>query len=139
MRLDKWLWAARFYKTRTLAADEVVKGRIQVNGQAAKPARELRVGDLVRLRQGPQCREVCILALSAYRGPAPVAQALYAETEESIAARLKAAEQHHLAAEPALGITQGRPTKRDRRDMQQAQDELQQRDWNRWSASIDDG
>lgn len=133
LRLDKWLWAARFYKTRSLAAEEIGKGRISVNGQVAKPSRELRVGDEVLLRQGPVQRTVRVLGLSAVRGPAPVAQALYAETPESIAARQLAAEQRRLAAEPALAIAQGRPTKRDRRDI-----ERNQAGWQRWSASIDD-
>lgn len=132
MRLDKWLWAARFYKTRSLAADEVGKGRVRVNGQVAKPARGLRAGDQVALRQGPVERTVQVLALSAVRGPAPVAQALYAETAESTARRQQATEARRLAAEPALAITQGRPTKRDRRDLDRTQV-----GWDRWSASLD--
>ncbi|HQQ71671.1 MAG TPA: RNA-binding S4 domain-containing protein, partial [Alicycliphilus sp.] len=80
MRLDKWLWCARFYKTRSLAVEEIGKGRVTINGQAAKPARELRVGDSVALRQGPVARTVVVRALSNFRGPAPVAQQLYAET-----------------------------------------------------------
>jgi len=129
IRLDKWLWAARFYKTRGLACDEIDKGRVSVNGQVAKPSRELRPGDLIELRQGPVTRTVHVLALSQVRGPAPVAQALYAETPESVAARLQAAEQRRLGAEPALAIEQGRPTKRDRRQLV---------DWRRWSASAAD-
>lgn len=128
MRLDKWLWAARFYKTRSLAAEEAVKGRVQVNGQAAKPAKELHLGDRVEVRQGQIGRTVLVLGLSAVRGPAPQAQALYQETAESIAAREKAAEQHRLAPEPSASISQGRPTKQDRRKLA---------DWDRWSASID--
>ena len=133
MRLDKWLWAARFYKTRALAVDEIVKGRINVNGQAAKPARDLRVGDTLLLRQGSVQRTVIVQALSAVRGPAPVAQALFEETADSILRRSQAAEAHRLAAEPALSIEQGRPTKRDRRELTRSQG-----DWQRWSASIDD-
>ncbi|MCW5611488.1 MAG: RNA-binding S4 domain-containing protein [Rubrivivax sp.] len=129
MRLDKWLWAARFYKTRALAADEIARGRVSVNGQPAKAARELRPGDRLELRQGPLLRTVLVRALSTVRGPAPVAQALYEETPESVAARLQAAEQRRLAAEPAAAIEQGRPTKRDRRQLA---------DWRRWSASVDD-
>lgn len=132
-RLDKWLWAARFYKTRTIAADEIGKGRIRVNGQVAKASRDLRLGDSVELRQGPVQRTVQVLGLSAVRGPAPAAQALYAETEESIATRQKAAEARRLAAEPALAIEQGRPTKRDRREIEKGRTQ-----WQRWSASIDD-
>ena len=79
MRLDKWLWCARFYKTRSLATEEIAKGRVTVNGQAAKPARDLRCGDTVALRQGPVARTVLVRALSGARGPAPVAQLLYEE------------------------------------------------------------
>ena len=86
VRLDKWLWAARFYKTRGLAADEIGKGRVAVNGQPAKPARELHIGDS-DLRQGTVPRTVLVLGLSDVRGPAPVAQALYEETAESVAQR----------------------------------------------------
>ena len=129
LRLDKWLWAARFYKTRALATDEIDKGRLRVNGQPAKPARELKVGDRVELRQGVVLRTVVVRGLSAARGPAPVAQALYEETPESLAAREAAAERRRLAPEPASAIEQGRPTKRDRRQLA---------DWNRWSARLDD-
>ena len=130
LRLDKWLWAARLYKTRSLAADEVDKGRVTVNGLAAKPARELRPGDRLEIRQGPVQRVLVVLALSAVRGPAPVAQALYEETPESLAAREAAAAQRRLGVEPADSQEHGRPTKRDRRRLA---------DWQRWSASIDDG
>lgn len=133
MRLDKWLWAARFYKTRALAVDDIGKGRISVNGQVAKPSRELRLADTVLIRQGPVQRTVVVQRLSAMRGPAPVAQGLYAETPESIAERSRAAEARRLAAEPALAIEQGRPTKRDRRELERTQ-----QGWQRWSASIDD-
>ena len=129
LRLDKWLWAARFYKTRALAADEVDKGRVRVNGQPAKPARELKAGDLVEMRQDQVWRCVVVVALSAVRGPAPLAQGLYAETAESLANRAKAAETRRLAAEPAQAIAQGRPTKREGREL---------RSWQRWSASLDD-
>ncbi len=129
MRLDKWLWAARFYKTRGLATDEVGKGRVQVNGQSAKPSRELKPGDLLELRQGDVLRTVEVKAISHVRGPAPVAQALYVETPDSVTRREKAAEQRRVAAEPAQTIEQGRPTKRDRRKLA---------DWNRWSASADE-
>ncbi len=133
MRLDKWLWAARFYKTRSLATDEIGKGRINVNAQPAKPSRDLRVGDTVLLRQGPVQRTVVVKGLSAVRGPAPQAQALYEETADSLAQRNQAAEARRLAAEPALTIEQGRPTKRDRRDLERSQ-----HDWQRWSASVDE-
>jgi ribosome-associated heat shock protein Hsp15 len=129
LRLDKWLWAARFFKTRALAVEAINRGRVHVNGQDAKPARELKAGDRIELRQGFVQRTVEVLALSAARGPATAAQALYAETPDSVAAREKAAEQRRLAAEPAHSIEQGRPTKRDRRQLA---------DWNRWSASLED-
>ena len=135
MRLDKWLWAARFYKTRALAVQEIERGRVQVAGSDVKPARELKAGDVVTLRQGPVRREVVVRALSAQRGPAPVAQQLYAETPESLAAREQAAAARRLAPEPAHAIAQGRPTKRDRR----AIDQQRRGDWGeRWSASLDD-
>ena len=132
MRLDKWLWAARIYKTRGLAVEFIDKGRVQVNGQPVKRSRELRVGDRVALRQGERAeiaRELQVLALSELRGPAAVAQLLYAETPESIAARESAARSRPYLADPVLAIEQGRPTKRDRRELV---------DWQRWSASVDD-
>ena len=133
LRIDKWLWCARFYKTRSLAAEEITKGRVTVNGLAAKASREVRPGDTVVLRQGPVQRVVVVRALSGMRGPAPVAQQLYEETAESIALREKAQELRRLAPEPATALHEGRPTKRDRRDIDRA------RDWgSRWSASIDD-
>ena len=128
VRLDKWLWAARFYKTRSLATQEIDKGRVQVNGQVAKPARELRTGDLIEIRQGPVLRAIQVRGLSNVRGPAPVAQALYEETPESVARREEAVRQRRDTPEPALAIEQGRPTKRDRRQLA---------DWNRWSATAD--
>ena len=130
LRIDKWLWAARFFKTRSLATEEVIKGRVQLNGQEVKAAREVKIGDTVRLRQGPSHRIVIIRGLSGVRGPAPIAQALYEETPESIAAREEAAQQRRFGVEPAHTLPQGRPTKRDRRDL---------KGWNdRWSASVDD-
>jgi ribosome-associated heat shock protein Hsp15 len=132
MRLDKWLWAARFYKTRALAVEAIDKGRVQVNAQAAKRSRELHAGDRVALRQGERgeiAREVQVLGLSEHRGPAPVAQQLYAETAASIAAREAAAKARAYQTEPAHAIEQGRPTKRDRRELVE---------WQRWSASSDE-
>lgn len=130
LRIDKWLWAARFYKTRSLACEEIGKGRVLVNEQVAKPSREVRAGDLVALRQGPVTRTVQVKGVSHQRGPAPVAQQLYEETEASRLAREQAAEQRRLAAEPALSIEHGRPTKRDRRRMENTWDA-------RWSASVE--
>lgn len=134
-RIDKWLWAARFYKTRALAVDEIGRGRVQVAGANVKPARELKAGDVVTLRQGHATRTVVVKALSPMRGPAPVAQQLYEETAASIAAREQAAAARRLAPEPAHAIAQGRPTKRDRR----ALDGQRRTDWgDRWSASLDE-
>jgi ribosome-associated heat shock protein Hsp15 len=130
LRIDKWLWAARFYKTRSLACDEVTKHRVQINGQDVKPACEVKVGDTLTVRQGNITKTVQVKGISAARGPAPVAQQLYEETPESIALRAKLAEQNRMAAEPAHSIEHGRPTKRDRRQIEHA--------WNeRWSASTD--
>jgi len=132
-RLDKWLWAARFYKTRGLACEDIQKNRVDVNGQTAKPARELKVGDSITLRQGPLTRDLQVLALMPMRGPAPVAQTMYQETAESVQRHLAQREARRLAPEPAHSIAQGRPTKRERRHLDQAQ-----APWNdRWSASVD--
>ncbi len=137
LRIDKWLWAARFYKTRSLASEEIDKGRVQVNGMAVKPAREVKAGDLVQLRVGAITRSVLIQGISDKRGPATVAALLFAETPESVASRIAAAEQRRLAPEPALSIVHGRPTKRERRVTDKARNE-QAHDWdNRWSASVD--
>ena len=129
LRLDKWLWAARFTKTRALAVEQIDKGRVQVNGQAAKASRDLRVGDLLDLRLGDTLRTVKVLGLSAQRGPAPMAQALYEETAESLARAEAARLARRQGVEPAHSLTEGRPTKRNRRELA---------DWQRWSASIDD-
>ena len=133
MRIDKWLWAARFYKTRSLAADDLDKGRVQINGIAAKPARDVKAGDTLNLRQGTVLRVVLVKALSMQRGPAPVAQQLYEETVDSVLRREQATEQRRLASEPAADL-HGRPTKRERRDLDRKSDH----GWNeRWSASHD--
>ncbi|QFY76635.1 RNA-binding S4 domain-containing protein [Alcaligenes faecalis] len=118
LRLDKWLWAARFYKTRSLASEEITKGRVLLNQQNTKPAREVSIGDVITLRKETPAMEVHVTALSGVRGPAPVARQLYQETEESSARRAQAAEQRRLAPEPALDFDAGRPTKKDRRQMQ---------------------
>ena len=135
-RIDKWLWAARFYKTRALAVEEIERGRVQLGGQGVKPARELKAGDTVTVRQGLITREVVVKALSAQRGPAPVAQQLYEETPASVVAREQAAAARRLASEPAHAIAQGRPTKRDRRALD---GQRQGADWDRrWSATLDE-
>jgi ribosome-associated heat shock protein Hsp15 len=134
MRIDKWLWAARFYKTRGLAAEEIGKGRIDVNGVQAKPAREVKPGDTVAMRRDGLTRTVTVKGLSSLRGPAPVAQQLYEETADSLRERAEAQEQRRFAREPSASIEHGRPTKRGRRELEQAQ-----RGWgDRWSASVDD-
>ncbi len=139
IRLDKWLWAARFYKTRSLAADEIDKGRVKVNGQVAKASREPRVGDEIELRAGFDHRTVLVKALSAVRGPAPQAALLYEETAASLMARADAAEQRRIAPEPAQSLVLGRPTKRDRRQLQGLRARETVPGWNdRWSASIDE-
>ncbi len=133
-RIDKWLWAARFYKTRSLASEDLDLGRVAVNGQAAKPAREVKVGDTVAIRRDAAVRTVVVRGLSGLRGPAPVAQGLYAETPESIAMRERQAQARRDAPEPALSIEHGRPTKRERRGLDQTR-----RGWDaRWSASLED-
>lgn len=119
MRLDKWLWAARFFKTRSLCAQEIVKGRVQVNGQPVKPSRDIKPGDTVAIRREAGVTTVVVRALSPVRGPAPAAQQLYDETPESVAARLREIEARRLAPEPARDIAAGRPTKRDRRKIGQ--------------------
>ena len=139
VRLDKWLWAARFYKTRGLSSEEIDKGRVLVNGQHAKPAKEVKIGDTLELRQGPIQRTVIVRALSGVRGPAPVAALLYDETAQSVSQRQAAAESRRIAPEPALSMPQGRPTKRDRRDMKTLRGAPRLPDWDsRWSASLDD-
>ena len=125
-RIDKWLWAARFYKTRALAADAIAKGRAVVNGQVAKASRELHEGDVLDLRQDSLARTFIVRQLSRQRGPATVAQSMYEETPESVARRLAAADARRAQPEPALAIEHGRPTKRDRRQLA---------DWDRWSAT----
>jgi ribosome-associated heat shock protein Hsp15 len=114
VRMDKWLWAARFFKTRALAARACELGRIQANQQVVKPSREVRVGDLLGIRTEGADFEVEVLMLTAIRGPAAVAQTLYRETEASRELRLKLAEERKALRDfnPA---PEGRPSKRDRR------------------------
>ena len=116
VRLDKWLWAARFFKTRSLATDAVNGGKVELNGQRPKPAKEVKVGDLLRIRVGPFVHAVTVRALSDQRGPASAAALLFEESAESIAARERLREQHRLA--PSVQYEEGgRPTKKDRRTM----------------------
>jgi ribosome-associated heat shock protein Hsp15 len=129
-RIDKWLWAARFFKTRTLATEAIARGHAQVDGKDVKPSRELKVGDTLDIWQAQIRKTIVVVGLSDQRGSAPVAQALYAETPESAAKRAADSEQRRLSPEPAHSIEHGRPTKRDRRELQKPWDD-------RWSASID--
>lgn len=116
MRLDKWLWAARFFKTRTLAAEAIERGRVKLAGARVKPAREVRRGDRLDLHVGDVDWTVTVLGLSLQRRPAPEAQALYAETDESRTRREAQRAERRLAVSPAAS-GQGRPTKRDRRQI----------------------
>ncbi|SAK65297.1 RNA-binding S4 domain-containing protein [Caballeronia calidae] len=114
LRIDKWLWAARFFKTRSLASDAVEKGRVKVGGANVKPSKDVRVGDIVEIDIERLVWQVEVLGLCDVRGPATVAQTLYAETEEGRTKRIAEAERRKTFREPAAGM-QGRPTKRDRR------------------------
>ena len=114
LRIDKWLWAARLTKTRSLAADAVKGGRVQVNGQRAKPSKEIGPGDRLDITIGQVRRSVVVLGVAARRGPAKEAELLYEETQESREARELAAAQRRLAAPPGADLG-ARPTKRDRR------------------------
>lgn len=114
VRLDKWLWAARFYKTRSLATAAINAGEVRVAGERVKPARDARPGDRLQVRRGDDVIDVVVRELSSVRAAAPVAQRLYEETEESRQRRARAAERRALAREPSLDI-RGRPTKRDAR------------------------
>ena len=117
VRLDKWLWAARFFKTRSLAAEAIAGGKVQVNGDRAKRARPVQIGDRIRVRVGPYEHDIVVRALSGRRGPATVAAELYEETPESLAARQTLAVQLK-SLHSAFGPDRGRPTKRDRREME---------------------
>ena len=113
MRLDKWLWAARFYKTRSLAAEAIAGGHVSVNGERAKAAKALRAGDEVEIRRPPFVHGIVVKALSERRGPASEAQKLYEETAESRARREQLSTELKAFAPPRFP---GRPTKKDRRD-----------------------
>jgi ribosome-associated heat shock protein Hsp15 len=116
MRMDKWLWAARFFKTRAIAARSCELGRIRSNGQLAKPAREVKVGDMLQVSNDVGDFRVKVLLLSELRGPASVAQTLYLETEESRELRQKLAEERKATGQFEVP-TEGRPSKRDRREI----------------------
>ncbi len=116
VRIDKWLWAARFFKTRALASDACDLGRIESNGHRAKAARDVRLGDRLRIANEAGIFEIEVLQLSEARGPAAIAQTLYRESAESRAARAALAEERKQML-AAGGMTEGRPSKRDRRDI----------------------
>jgi ribosome-associated heat shock protein Hsp15 len=117
VRLDKWLWAARFFKTRSLATEAIAGGKVDVNGDRAKPAKAVKPGDQVRLRAGPYEHTLIIRQLAERRGPAAVAQALYEETDASRAERERLAAQLKMAPAAFVYEEKGRPTKKDRRDL----------------------
>ncbi|WP_322030739.1 RNA-binding S4 domain-containing protein [Paraburkholderia sp. J76] len=114
LRIDKWLWAARFFKTRSLASDAVGKGRVRIGGDAVKASKDVRVGDLVEIEIDHVVWEVRVLGICEVRGPASIAQTLYAETEAGREKRTAEQDRRRLFREPAA-VLQGRPTKRDRR------------------------
>jgi ribosome-associated heat shock protein Hsp15 len=122
MRLDKWLWAARFFKTRSLASQAIDQGRVKLAGERVKPAREVKPGDRLNLHVGDSDWTITVRALAMQRGPAPVAQALYEEDPASHAHRQQQVIERKLAASPEAAI-KGRPTKRDRRLIHRFTDE----------------
>ena len=139
-RIDKFLWATRHFKTRSLASEDIGKGRVKINGAVVKASADVRVGDEVALQHVGMVCTFKVLMVSDQRGSAPLAQALYAETPESISTRERLLEERRLHPEPALTIEQGRPTKRQRRVLDQAKSGGKggTDGWNgRWSASID--
>ena len=120
VRLDKWLWAARLFKTRSAAAAAIGAGRVRIGGERVKPAREARVGDCVEISQREAPMRIVVRSLSSVRGPAAAARLLYEETAESSARRQRLREAHRLGAEPADTL-KGRPTKRDARLLKRLQ------------------
>lgn len=114
VRIDKWLWAARFFKTRSQAGDAVDSGKVRIGGERIKPARNVRCGEILQIDNGSTEWEVQVHALADKRGSAEMAQKLYAETEQSVRKRQQQTDQRKFFREPSLTI-KGRPTKRDRR------------------------
>ena len=121
VRLDRWLWAARFFKTRALSAAAIAGGKVQVNGTRAKPAKQLQVGDALRIRVGPYEWHVTVRGLSERRGPPKVAHTLFEESAEGRAARERLAELHKIAPAPAYQ-GKGRPTKKERREIERLEE-----------------
>ena len=117
VRVDKWLWAARLFKTRSLATEAVAGGKVEVNGERAKPAKAVKRGDEIRLRLAPYEHILIVRGVAERRGPASVAQGLYEETEASAAERRRLAEQLRMAPPAFVFEDRGRPTKKDRRDL----------------------
>ena len=117
IRVDKWLWAARFFKTRSIAQDEVSLGRVLLAGARIKPSREVKIGDRLEIHRGEEVFTVFVEGLSNQRGPAQQAQLLYRETEESKMAREALKLRRSIAAEPASFIKHGRPTKKEGREL----------------------
>jgi ribosome-associated heat shock protein Hsp15 len=118
-RIDKWLWAARFFKTRSLATDAVERGKVKLRGERTKPSHGVKVGDMLQIDNGATEWEVQVCGISDKRGSAAVAQGLYGETAASVEKRRLLAEQHHFFKEPTATL-KGRPTKRDRRLLDQS-------------------
>lgn len=123
LRLDKWLWAARFFKTRSLASEAVAAHRVLVNDKEIKPAYMLKIGDFIQIKQKEWTITVEVLALLDKRGPAKIAQTLYNETAESVENRLKIKELQKFQKEPAAGF-HGRPEKKDRRQWEKLMQQL---------------
>ena len=121
VRLDRWLWAARFFKTRALSAAAIAGGKVQVNGTRAKPAKQLQVGDALRIRVGPYEWLVTVRGLSERRGPPKIAHALFEESPEGRAARERLADLHKIAPAPAYQ-GKGRPTKKERREIERLEE-----------------
>ncbi len=117
IRIDRWLWAARFFKTRSLAAEAVAGGKVEVNGARAKPSRNVRPGENIKIRKGPFEWTVVVRAIARSRGPAPQAHLLFAETEESVRKREAAAAEMRFERPPEFSLP-GRPSKKDRRSIQ---------------------
>jgi ribosome-associated heat shock protein Hsp15 len=123
VRIDKWLWAARFFKTRSAAQQAIEGGKVKLNGERSKPAKDLRPGDRLSIHIGLYDWHITVVKLSSQRGPAPVARLLYEEDEASRAAREEAIAKRRVTFEPAAARKgEGRPTKRDRRDLERWQD-----------------
>jgi ribosome-associated heat shock protein Hsp15 len=121
IRIDRWLWAARFFKTRTLAKVAVEAGHIQIEGQRAKPAKEVQIGHTLNVRRGNQEMTIMVVALASRRGPAKVAQTLYEETHESIEQREILTSRRRMER-AGLRVPQTKPSKKDRRDLRKLRD-----------------